>query len=125
LAAVGNLGVVRLARRQSDASRPWFGFSELEAIRLVALLRLGELVDRLQAIAGRLGCSLAELSVAWTLAVPGVAGAIVGARSPDQVDGWIGASDLELSEEVQTEIEGAIAATGAGSDAPPTVRARS
>lgn len=84
-----------------------------------------ELVNRLRGVAGRVGCSLAELAVAWSLAVPGVTAAIVGARNADQVDGWVGASDVELPDDVMAEIEDAIEATGAGSDAPPTVRARS
>jgi aryl-alcohol dehydrogenase-like predicted oxidoreductase len=84
-----------------------------------------ELVDRLRAVADRVGCSLAELAVAWTLAVPGVTAAIVGARSREQIDGWIGASDVELSDEVLAEIERVLEATGAGSDDAPPVRPRS
>jgi len=82
------------------------------------------LVDRLRPIANEVGCSLAELAIAWTLAVPGVTGAIVGARSPRQVDGWIGASDLDLSGETLNEIADAIDATGAGSDDAPVVGPR-
>jgi aryl-alcohol dehydrogenase-like predicted oxidoreductase len=89
-----------------------------------AFSRAMELVERLRDVAARLGCSLAELAVAWTLATPGVTSAIVGARSADQVDGWIGASDLELSGEVLAEIERAVEETGAGTDDPPTDRAR-
>jgi aryl-alcohol dehydrogenase-like predicted oxidoreductase len=73
------------------------------------------LADRLTAIAERIGCSLAELSVAWTLAVPGVTGAIVGARRPDQIEGWIGAAEVELDDAVLDEIASAVEATGAGS----------
>ena len=64
-----------------------------------------ELVDRLRPIADRLGCSLATLAVAWTLAVPGVTGAIVGARRPAQIDDWLPAGDLELEKETLEEIE--------------------
>ena len=46
-------------------------------------------------------------------------GAIVGARLPRHVDGWVPAAELELSESVLAEIEDALAATGAGSDDPP------
>jgi aryl-alcohol dehydrogenase-like predicted oxidoreductase len=48
--------------------------------------------------------------IAW----PGVTGAIVGARSPQQVDGWIGAATLELNAVDLEEIANAIAQTGAG-----------
>ncbi|MDQ3877093.1 MAG: aldo/keto reductase [Actinomycetota bacterium] len=64
-----------------------------------------ELVDRLQEIAGRVGCSLPELAVAWTLTVEGVSAAIVGAKSPEQVGGWIDAPEIELDEAVLQEIE--------------------
>jgi aryl-alcohol dehydrogenase-like predicted oxidoreductase len=44
----------------------------------------------------------------------GVTGAIVGARRPSQVDGWIAAGDLELTEADLAELEAAIRETGAG-----------
>jgi aryl-alcohol dehydrogenase-like predicted oxidoreductase len=83
-----------------------------------------ELVDRLQQITQTIGCNLAELAIAWTLAIDGVTAAIVGARRPDQVDGWIGASEIELSAEVVEEIERIIQETGAGTEEPPTQVAR-
>ena len=73
-----------------------------------------ELADRLAGVADRIGCSLAELSIAWTLAVPGVTGAIVGARQPDQIGGWIGADDVSLDDDVLDEIARIVEETGAG-----------
>jgi aryl-alcohol dehydrogenase-like predicted oxidoreductase len=76
--------------------------------------RLGrnlELVDRLRALADRLGVNLPSLAVAWTLATPGVTAAIVGARRPEQVDGWLPAADLRLDAAVMDEIESAISDT--------------
>jgi aryl-alcohol dehydrogenase-like predicted oxidoreductase len=67
-------------------------------------------VDGLRPIAERLGCSLPTLAVAWTLTVPGVTGAIVGARRPVQVDDWLSAGDLELDEQTLGEIEQLITA---------------
>jgi aryl-alcohol dehydrogenase-like predicted oxidoreductase len=55
-----------------------------------------EVVGLLRSAAGRLGIGVGALAVAWTLAVEGVTGAICGARRPDQVDGWIVASDVAL-----------------------------
>jgi aryl-alcohol dehydrogenase-like predicted oxidoreductase len=78
------------------------------------------LVERLRPLADRLATTLPALAVAWTLAQPGVTGAIVGARRPEQVDGWAVASGLELDDDVLREIDGIVAATGAGSDEPPT-----
>jgi aryl-alcohol dehydrogenase-like predicted oxidoreductase len=71
--------------------------------------------DELRQIAKRHGVTVSAIAVAWTLAWPGVTGAIVGARSPDQVDGWIGAATLELTAADLDEIATAIERTGAGS----------
>ncbi len=59
---------------------------------------------------------IAEVAIAWTLSNPAVTGAIVGARRPEQVDGWIEAGDVELSAEDRAEIERAVKETGAGSE---------
>src|SRR6202011_4711091 len=55
--------------------------------------------DALEPIASRHGVSIAAVAVAWTLSWPGVSGAIVGARSPSQVDGWLAAGNLMLEPE--------------------------
>jgi aryl-alcohol dehydrogenase-like predicted oxidoreductase len=73
------------------------------------------LVDRLEPIALRLGVSLAQLAIAWTLAWPGVGGVIVGARTAAQVDGWAPAASLALDPSILEEIEAALIETGAGS----------
>jgi aryl-alcohol dehydrogenase-like predicted oxidoreductase len=70
--------------------------------------------DALRPIAERHRSSVAAVAVAWTLAWPGVTGAIVGARSPEQVDGWIGAGSLDLGPDDLNEIAGALERTGAG-----------
>jgi aryl-alcohol dehydrogenase-like predicted oxidoreductase len=80
-----------------------------------ALKRNLALAEALKPIAQRHGVSLGAIAVAWTLAWPGVTAAIVGARSPQQVDGWIAAAALELSGEDLDETAAAIARTGAGS----------
>jgi aryl-alcohol dehydrogenase-like predicted oxidoreductase len=83
-------------------------FQEPELSRGLAL------VDRLAPIAARRGCTVPELAVAWVLAWPGVDGAIVGARNPEQVDGWIDAPLVTLDDGDRTEIADAVLATGAG-----------
>ena len=65
-------------------------------------------------IGARHGISAATVAIAWTLAWPGVTGAIVGARSPKQVDGWIAAAQFELSGAEIEDIAVLLAATGAG-----------
>jgi aryl-alcohol dehydrogenase-like predicted oxidoreductase len=72
------------------------------------------LVEELRPIAARRGVGLPALAVAWTLAFPEVSGAIVGARSPEQVDGWIGAAGVELDPTDLADIAAAIERTGAG-----------
>jgi aryl-alcohol dehydrogenase-like predicted oxidoreductase len=71
--------------------------------------------DGLRRIAERHGTSVAGIAVAWTLAWPGVTAAIVGARTPEQVDGWIDAWAIELTPEDLTEIAELIEQTRAGS----------
>jgi aryl-alcohol dehydrogenase-like predicted oxidoreductase len=70
--------------------------------------------DALRPLAARRGVSVAALAVAWTLAWPGVSGAIVGARSPEQVEGWIAAASLALDDGELEAIASAIDRTGAG-----------
>jgi aryl-alcohol dehydrogenase-like predicted oxidoreductase len=65
-------------------------------------------------IARRHNTTVSSVAVAWTLIWPGVTGAIVGARSAEQVDGWIGAATLTLTAQDLDEIALAIERTGAG-----------
>jgi aryl-alcohol dehydrogenase-like predicted oxidoreductase len=66
------------------------------------------LVEHLRAIGARHGRSPGEVAIAWTLRHPAVTAAIVGARRPEQVDGWIGAAEFRLSDSEVAEIEGAL-----------------
>ena len=77
------------------------------------------LADALRPAAERLGVSTGAVAVAWTLAFPGVSGAIVGARSPEQVDGWIAAGSLLLDDKDLAEIAGPVELTGAGAGTGP------
>jgi aryl-alcohol dehydrogenase-like predicted oxidoreductase len=71
--------------------------------------------DALRPVAARNGTSVSSVAVAWTLAWPGVTGAIMGARDADQVDGWIDAATLRFSAEDLAEIVEAIGRLRAGS----------
>ena len=84
---------------------------EFQSPRLQSNLALAE---ALRPIATRHGATVGAIAVAWTLAAPGVTGAIVGARSPAQVDGWIAAGRIELTPDDVSEIASAIGRTGAG-----------
>ena len=54
--------------------------------------------EALSEIANSHGRTTAEAAIAWTLHNPAVTAAIVGARNPKQVDGFIGAMEFRLSE---------------------------
>jgi len=71
--------------------------------RLSRHLALADLLRKIGRRHG--GCSAAEVAVAWVLANPAVTGAIVGARSAEQVDGFVGAMTLRLTPEDLREIE--------------------
>jgi len=99
--------VAALAR--DDWRRKSVQFREPNLTRNLALR------DALKPIARRHGTTVSAVAVAWTLAWPGVSGAIVGARTPEQVDGWIEAARLELTPADLEEIAAAIVRTRAGS----------
>ncbi|BCJ45859.1 aldo/keto reductase [Actinoplanes ianthinogenes] len=61
-------------------------------------------VDALRRVADRHGVPVAAVAVAWVLAWPGVTGAIVGARRPEQIDGWLPGADLRLTDGDREEI---------------------
>ncbi len=69
------------------------------------LTRNLRLVEILRKIGQRHGRSPGEVAIAWTLHHPAVTGAIVGMRSPKQVDGVMGAMEFRLSPEEIREIE--------------------
>jgi len=56
-----------------------------------------ELVEVLRKIGAQHGRTPGEVAIAWTLRHPAVTAAIVGIRSPAQVDGVIGAAEFRLT----------------------------
>jgi aryl-alcohol dehydrogenase-like predicted oxidoreductase len=62
-------------------------------------------VDRLAAVAQRRGVTLPQLALAWVLAHPVVAVALVGARSPREIAEAVAASGVRLPDEVMQEID--------------------
>jgi aryl-alcohol dehydrogenase-like predicted oxidoreductase len=69
--------------------------------RLEANLRAGERLNRL---AAERGVGPATLAIAWVLACPGVSAAIVGARGPDQLGGWLPALEYSLTEDEARQV---------------------
>ena len=68
--------------------------AEFVSPRLERNLRLR---DALRPIAAGHATSVSAVAVAWVLSWPQVTGAIVGARTPDQVGGWVGAASVRLT----------------------------
>ena len=62
------------------------------------------LVEKLREIAVLYQRTPAEAAIAWTLTNPAVTGAIVGARSPEQVDTIIGAAEFRFTDRELGEI---------------------
>lgn len=104
-------GTMTLERAAGFSDTDWR--SRMEAFRPPALERTLELVDDLRPLAARHGVSIASLAVAWTTSMPGVTGAIVGARSAAQVDAWAEAGALHLGDDDLAEIDAAMERTGA------------
>jgi aryl-alcohol dehydrogenase-like predicted oxidoreductase len=69
-----------------------------------ALTRNLQLQEKLREIGRRHGRTPGEVAIAWTLRRPEVTAAIVGMRSPKQVEGVIGAMEFRLSPEEAQEI---------------------
>lgn len=63
-----------------------------------------KLVEKLIVIAGDLGITPAQLSIAWVLRWPEVTSAIVGARNPSQLKETVDAGSIELPPNIITEI---------------------
>jgi aryl-alcohol dehydrogenase-like predicted oxidoreductase len=74
------------------------------------LTRNLKLVEVLREIGNAHGRTPGEVAIAWALRRPEVTGAIVGMRSPAQVDGVIGAADFRLAADEINTIATALAA---------------
>jgi aryl-alcohol dehydrogenase-like predicted oxidoreductase len=101
------------AMADDDWRRRSAQFTEPQLSRNIALR------DALRPIAERHRVPVSAVAVAWTLACPGVTGAIVGARGAEQVDGWIAAGSLDLDPSDLAHIGEAIDRAAAGSGPVP------
>jgi aryl-alcohol dehydrogenase-like predicted oxidoreductase len=62
-------------------------------------------VEHLKRLAEQEGMSVAQLAIAWVLAQPGIDVAIVGARTPSQLEHTAQTGDMHLSQSTLQEIE--------------------
>jgi aryl-alcohol dehydrogenase-like predicted oxidoreductase len=80
-----------------------------------------EVVRQLGQVADRIGCTLSQLAIAWTLVHPAVHVAIVGSRSPEHIEESVGALDVELGERelqwIEAIMQGAVAEPGPSPEA--------
>ena len=65
-------------------------------------------VQELRPIASQAGLTMAGLAVAWVLANPNVASAIVGASRPEQLDDSVAAAGVRLDAETLAAIDGVL-----------------
>jgi aryl-alcohol dehydrogenase-like predicted oxidoreductase len=72
-----------------------------------------EMVERLRKVAARYKTVPGAIAIAWTLRVPAVTGAIVGARNPKQAEEVMRAGEIKLTPQDIAEIEGTSAAQAA------------
>jgi aryl-alcohol dehydrogenase-like predicted oxidoreductase len=63
------------------------------------------LVDELTAVAGAAGLSLVQLSLGFVIANPAVSSALIGPRTPEQIDALLNAADVDLSADVLSEVD--------------------
>nr|WP_314466776.1 aldo/keto reductase [uncultured Novosphingobium sp.] len=68
-----------------------------------------DIADRVVEIAGELGCTPAQLALAWTLTHPAVASPVVGVRTPAQLEDNLGALALEIAPEQLARLDAASA----------------
>lgn len=91
----------RIARLPKDDWRQQYSPNFQEPL----LSRNLQLVETLRTIGKRYNATPGEVAIAWTLRNPAVTGAIVGVRSPQQVNGIAGAAEIQLSEEDMIALE--------------------
>ena len=65
-------------------------------------------VNRIAAIAARMGIPMAQLALAWVLRQPNVASALIGASRPSQVEENVKAAGYVIAPEYLAEIEAAL-----------------
>jgi aryl-alcohol dehydrogenase-like predicted oxidoreductase len=67
--------------------------------------RAVSLLEAATHVAGRVGATVAQVSLAWAIAAPGVTSAIASATSPEQLDELLGAVAVELDEADLRELD--------------------
>ena len=75
-------------------------------------IKTHDFVDRLREIANSVGCTVAQLVVAWTIQRAGITAALCGAKRPEQIAETAGSMRIALSEQALVDIDEAIQERG-------------
>jgi aryl-alcohol dehydrogenase-like predicted oxidoreductase len=70
--------------------------------------RSEEVTDGMRAVADRVGCTLAQIAIAWNLHQPGVTATLAGTRSPAHIRDDAGAASIKLTDEQLAELDALI-----------------
>ena len=68
-----------------------------------------DLLKTVESVADKLGVTMAQVAINWVATQPGIASAIVGASSPEQLQASMKALDFELPHELRTALDEASA----------------
>ncbi len=88
----GKMTRERIAELKDDWRKEAPDFTEPKLTRNLLV------VDKLREVATKHQCEVTEIALAWVLKNSSVTGAITGMRSPAQVDGLVGAVDVNLDQ---------------------------
>jgi aryl-alcohol dehydrogenase-like predicted oxidoreductase len=78
---------------------------DMEFYKLYFTERAFRIVDVLKECAATVGCTPAQLAIAWQLATPEVTSVILGARTMDQLEDNLGACDVVVPPEIMAKLE--------------------
>ena len=95
-------GKYRRGQDAPEGSRRFAGWTE-PPVRDEA--RLYDIVDALLEVAEAHGVSAAQVALAWVLGRPGVASAIIGARTEAQLEDNLGSAELTLSDAERARLD--------------------
>jgi len=70
-----------------------------------AIERNFRVLDAAEAIAAERGATVPQIAIAWLLGVEGVTAPILGPRTFEQLEGILGADEIELTDEERTRLE--------------------
>lgn len=67
-----------------------------------------DIVDAIRPIAESMGCTVAQLALAWLMSRPGVTAPIVGPRTLEQLEDNLGAIEVEVGPEVDAALDSVV-----------------